>query len=255
MHKLILLSGPSCVGKSPLLQAFHRIFPDLAHSLEKVVLYNDRPPRPGERDGIDYYFRFRAEIETLGKSKDFLLIQVRNDLQALELASIRRILDLGKHAFYEGATYVVSQIIERKITERIPIQTIFLSPLNREEILFLREPERHVDLPVVVTDIMRKKLLRRKHKQMSWISVPDLEDIEIRCRSAYVEMRQAFQYQYVIPNHDGEDSEHWNTFPWPIGDALQSVLDLASILNGYPRSRIERWEIDLLPEEKNFAMR
>lgn len=255
MNKLILLSGPSCVGKSPLLQAFHRIFPDLARSLEKVVLYNDRPPRPGEQDGIDYYFRSRAEIETLGKSKDFLLIQVRNDLQALELASIQRILDLGKHAFYEGATYVVSQIIEHKIAERIPIQTIFLSPLNREEIQFLCEPARHVDIQAVVIDVMRKKLLRRKQKQMGWISLPDLEDIEIRCRSAYAEMRQAFQYQYVIPNHDGEDSEDWNAFPWPIGDALQSVLDLASILNSNPRNRIERWERDLLPEEKNFSPR
>lgn len=247
MPKLILLSGPSCVGKSPLYHAVNHLFPNIFKKMEKIVLFNDRAPRPGERDAIDYHFRTREEIEALRDREGFLVIPVRNDLQALEFDSIRRILASGRHAFFDSAPSIVSHLIDRNITQQIPAITIFLSPLCQEEIRFLRDSTRRIDLPALAADIMRKKLLRRKQKQMGLISAPDLEDIEIRCRAAYGEMRQAHRYDYVIPNHDGEDSEHWNVFPTPIGDALQSVWDFVSILENNPRPRIEHWGEDLLP--------
>jgi len=247
MSKLILLSGPSCVGKSPLYHTVYRFFPKVYESLEKVVLFNDRAPRPGERDGVDYHFRPHPEIEALRNREGFWVIPVRNDLQALELGEIRRILEGGKNAFFDSAPSIVSNLIERGITQQIPATTIFVSPLGQEEIRFLRDPARRIDLPAFIADIMRKKLLRRKQKQMGIISAPDLEDIEIRCRAAYEEMRQAHRFDYIIPNHDGEDSEHWSVFPVPIGDALQSALDFVSILENNPRPRIEHWEDDLVP--------
>lgn len=247
MAKLILLSGPSCVGKSPFYHAFRRLFPELAGQIEKVTLFNDRAPRPGERDGVDYHFRTRAEIESLRRQNGFQVFPVRNDLQALEIDSVRRILDRGRHAFYEGAPYAVSSFMEIAKEFSVPATTIFLSPLRKEEILFLRDPARRIDLTALVADIMRKKLLRRKQKQMGVLSAPDLEDIEIRCRAAYRELREAYKFEYVIPNQDGEDSEHWSVFPYPIGDALQTVLNFVSILENQPRPQIEHWEEDLLP--------
>ncbi len=252
MSKLILLSGPSCVGKSPLYRTFCHLFPEHARQMEKIVLYNDRAPRPGEREGQDYFFRTTQEIEEMGTRPGFLRIQVRNDLQLLELDTLQRILDRGCHVFFEGAPYIVSSLLEEGIMNRVPTQSIFLSPLNREEILFLLDPGRRINLYNLVTDIMRKKLLRRKHKQMGYLSTPDLEDIEVRCRTAYRELGVAYRFDYVIPNHDGEDSEHWSTFPYPIGEALQSVLDFVSIVEDQPRPRIERWEKDLLPPTEQF---
>jgi len=60
--RLVILSGPSCVGKSPLEKALGRFFPELRQRLQKLVLYNSRAPRPGEMDGKDYYFRTREQI-------------------------------------------------------------------------------------------------------------------------------------------------------------------------------------------------
>ena len=48
MSRLVLLSGPSCVGKGPLASALTRHHPELAAQLAPLVLHNSRDPRPGE---------------------------------------------------------------------------------------------------------------------------------------------------------------------------------------------------------------
>ncbi len=59
MGQLVILAGPSCVGKGPLHAALGKFYPEVAARLRKMVLYNSRAPRPGEREGVDYYFRTR----------------------------------------------------------------------------------------------------------------------------------------------------------------------------------------------------
>ena len=56
MGRLIILSGPSCVGKSPLYAALKKFYPQLASRLTKLVLYDSRSARPGEVDGVDFHF-------------------------------------------------------------------------------------------------------------------------------------------------------------------------------------------------------
>jgi hypothetical protein len=68
--RLVILSGPSCVGKSPLHRALARFHPELSDRLHKLVLINSRAPRPGEFDGKDYHFRTRSQIESLKISRD-----------------------------------------------------------------------------------------------------------------------------------------------------------------------------------------
>src|SRR5215471_7944895 len=53
--RLVILSGPSCVGKSPLAKALAKFYPELRRTLQPLVLYNTRGPRPGEVDGVDYH--------------------------------------------------------------------------------------------------------------------------------------------------------------------------------------------------------
>ena len=80
MGRLIILSGPSCVGKGPLHAAFKKFYPDLASRLQKLVLYNCRSPRPGEIDGKDYYFRSREEIKGFLEKDNFIVLDIRGDL-------------------------------------------------------------------------------------------------------------------------------------------------------------------------------
>ncbi|WP_407307540.1 guanylate kinase [Desulfosporosinus sp. SB140] len=58
---LIVLSGPSGAGKGTLCQELLRQIPNLKYSVSMTT----RLPRPGEVDGVHYYFRSREDVETM----------------------------------------------------------------------------------------------------------------------------------------------------------------------------------------------
>jgi guanylate kinase len=62
-----------------------------------------------------------------------------------------------------------------------------------------------------------------------------------------VELREAWKYDYVIPNHDGEDSENWDAFYYPVGDARRALLSFAALLTGVSPAGVEQWDKDLVP--------
>ena len=241
MGRFVILSGPSCVGKGPLHAALKKSHPELAQRLKKLVLYNSRAPRPGELDGVDYHFRQRGEIEELRDRKDFAVMDVRGDLQAVDLKEAGRTFASGD-AFFEGNPFVGGALLELPVPPEVEMLTVFLSPLSREEIAYLQEPARGVCLPDFITDVMRRKLLRRTRRQKADLSLKDLENIEKRASSAYREMKEAWRFQYVIPNHDGEDSENWDAFYHPVGDARKTLLAFAGLLEGRVPAAVEKWE-------------
>jgi guanylate kinase len=51
----------------------------------------------------------------------------------------------------------------------------------------------------------------------------------------------------VIPNHDGEDSENWDAFYYPIGDARKALMAVVALLEGIVPPSVETWEEELLP--------
>jgi guanylate kinase len=57
--RLVVVSGPSGSGKSSLLRRALRL-PGLSARLS--ISATTRPPRPGEREGVDYFFHDRAEF-------------------------------------------------------------------------------------------------------------------------------------------------------------------------------------------------
>lgn len=59
--KLIILTGPSGVGKGTLMRSLLQRHPELHYSVSVTT----RSPRPGEIDGKDYYFVSRQEFEQL----------------------------------------------------------------------------------------------------------------------------------------------------------------------------------------------
>lgn len=57
---VIVISGPSGVGKDAVIRRLQEKRPDLYF----VVTATSRPMRPGERDGVDYFFVTREEFES-----------------------------------------------------------------------------------------------------------------------------------------------------------------------------------------------
>ncbi len=246
MGRLIVLSGPSCVGKGPLWAAVRKFYPALTNGLRKFVLYDSRAPRPGEVDGVDFHFRTREAIAELRGKEGFTVFEVRGDLQAMDRRELECLLATSD-AFFDGNPFIGSGLMDFVTERRIACVSVFLSPLTRQEIVELKAPERNVRLPDFVADVMRRKLLRRTTRQKGILSLKDLENIEIRARSAYEELKQGWRFDYVIPNHDGEDSEHWDAFYYPIGDARETLLTFASLLEGRSAPRAEKWQPDLVP--------
>src|SRR4051794_12982749 len=66
---LIVLSGPSGVGKSTVLRSLLAHFPE---QLRLSVSATTRSPRPGEKHGYDYYFLTPTEFAQRRAAGDFL---------------------------------------------------------------------------------------------------------------------------------------------------------------------------------------
>jgi guanylate kinase len=244
--RLVILSGPSCVGKSPLDRALARFYPELHRRLQKLVLYNSRGPRPGEKDGVDYHFRTWAQMEAMQAETRFAVLDVRGDLQALDLTELAGLLARGD-AFFEGNPFVGRLLQTHPVLAQVQRLSVFLAPLSKEEILYLKDPVRSLSLADLITDVMRRKLLRRTRRQKGELSSKDLENIERRAGSAYRELQEAVHFEWVIPNHDGEDSENWDAFYYPLGDARRALLAFVDlILESRIPACAEKWDAGLI---------
>src|SRR6056297_547482 len=145
-NRLIIFSGPSCVGKSPLAKAIARFQPYMYKSLQPLVLYNSRAARPGEVDGVDYHFRSRKEIEKLKDKDNFVVMEVRGDLQAIDINELSELLQNGD-VFFEGNPFVARELQTNSSLENINKLSVFMSPLSQEEILFLKSVDPELSLP------------------------------------------------------------------------------------------------------------
>ncbi|PZE22527.1 guanylate kinase [Paenibacillus xerothermodurans] len=65
---LIVLSGPSGVGKGTVCKALRRYAPDLVYSVSATT----RAPREGEQEGVNYFFRSRDQFQRLIQQNEML---------------------------------------------------------------------------------------------------------------------------------------------------------------------------------------
>ena len=238
MGRLVILTGPSCVGKGPLCATLERFYPHIYGRLHELILYNDRAPRPGERDGVDYHFRTRAEIEALRGAEGFAVMDVRGDLQAADLGELRALLAAGD-AFFEGNPFAASLLLDEARAAGASTLGIFLSPLSRDEVLELRARRLPVDL--FVAEVMRRKLRLRMLHMKGAIAPADLADIERRASSAYPELMLAQRFDFVLVNHDGEGSGNWDVMGYPVADARKTLHSIAKLLEGSTPDSAEHW--------------
>jgi guanylate kinase len=165
-------------------------------------------------------------------------------VQAVDLKDAEQTL-AAADLLFEGNPFVGRKLLE-SLSPKFKVLSIFLAPLSGEEILFLRSQGQTHSFADFLTDVMRRKLLRRTQRQKNILSLKDLENIERRSASAYSELKEACHFEHVIPNHDGEDSENWNAFYFPVGDARKALLAFADLIDGKVPPLVEKWDEQLL---------
>ena len=66
--RLVVLSGPSGVGKGSVVQEVRRTHPEIWISVSVTT----RAPRTGEQDGVEYHFADESEFERMVQADEFL---------------------------------------------------------------------------------------------------------------------------------------------------------------------------------------
>ncbi|MDE3838463.1 guanylate kinase [Bacillus methanolicus] len=125
---LIVLSGPSGVGKGTVRK---EIFsqPDIA--FEYSISMTTRPPREGEVDGVDYFFKTREEFEELIKQGKLLeYAEFVGNYYGTPIDYVEETLNAGKDVFLE-----IEVQGARQVREKFPDGLfIFLMPPSLSEL-------------------------------------------------------------------------------------------------------------------------
>lgn len=162
---LYVMSAPSGAGKNALLAEVRRREPLLA----STVSVTTRAPRPGERDGADYYFWDRAEFTRRAAAGDFAeWAEVHGNLYGTLRSELERCLDGGGDVILELDVQGM-----RSLKRAHPgAVSIFLAPPSLEEL---------------------ERRLRGR-------GTNDEADIALRLGNARVEMAAMGEFDHVVVN-------------------------------------------------------
>lgn len=128
--KLVVISGPSGVGKTTLLRRLLADLPELVPSVSATT----RPPRAGERDGIDYHFMPVEEFERRRAADEFLeccRVYGRQHWYGTLVAEVTPRLAAGKWVVLEIDVEGTLSILDR-FPQAI---TIFVEPSHPDQLL------------------------------------------------------------------------------------------------------------------------
>jgi guanylate kinase len=162
--KLVVISGPSGVGKTTLLRRLLADLPDLVPSISATT----RPPRSGEHDGVDYHFLTLEEFERRRDCGEFLeccRVYGRQHWYGTLVAEVDPRIAAGKWVVLEIDVEGTLSILER-FPRAI---TIFVEPSHPDQ-LFQRLQGRGTESPEAMArrlEVARRELHeahRYKHR-------------------------------------------------------------------------------------------
>ena len=198
--RLVLLSGPSCVGKGPLVAAIDEFFPDIAYSSVPVIKSKESrggQPRPDEVEIWDNpdYFRTAEEISALAPPR-YLVGDCRGYAQAIDLDKILGAeRDLVVLEVYHTIGAQLSGVKDSLYA--VDKVSVFLSPISMEEIERLKADG--TDLSPHLSKHMLAKLINRIAFQGKDDSGQTSTDNALRALDAFSELQGGHRWHHRGP--------------------------------------------------------
>ncbi len=160
---LILISAPSGGGKTTLCDLLLASQPQMT----RAITCTTRPPRPGEKDGVDYHFLAAGDFLKRVQAGNFLehATVYGNSYGLLKselLGKLRAGRDVLLNVDVQGAATIrAAAMAEPEL--RAALVTVFLTPAS-VEILEARLKKRNSDAPAVI----QKRLAVAKQEVSQW---------------------------------------------------------------------------------------
>ena len=173
-NRPIMFSGPSAVGKDTMINKLEKKYPNV---VKRLPSYTTRPKRPGEIDGVDYYFVTKEQF--LKMKKEGLLFGIKeynNNFYASNLQKLQEALaDKSKITILN---YNIETAIEVK--DKYDFYFVGLFPPNEE--------------------VLRERMIKRNKNTKA-------DEIEERMKSSVKEMQLMQEADFInlrIVNDDEE---------------------------------------------------
>src|SRR5690606_23892531 len=149
---LFVLSGPSGVGKGTVRKALFEQTTNLQYSISVTT----RKPRPGEVDGVDYFFREKEDVEKMIANGELIeWAEYVNNYYGTPRQYVEDTLGEGKDGFREIEVQGAMQVKEN-FPEGV---FIFLIPPNLEEL-----KNRIINRGTETAELVKNRLLAAKEE-------------------------------------------------------------------------------------------
>ncbi|MGI5891866.1 MAG: guanylate kinase [Bacillota bacterium] len=168
---LLIISGPSGVGKGSICHLLLRRNPQLAYSVSATT----RSPRQGEKEGVNYYFVDHKCFKSMIDQGEFLeWAEVYHNYYGTPRSTVEELLSQGKDVILEIDTQGAIQV-KAACPEGI---FIFILPPSYDE--------------------LKRRIVGRRSE--------DHHSLNCRLNSSTKEMDLAEQYDYTVINDDLEET-------------------------------------------------